>query len=85
MEEFFNKAENAKSLSGETYKWIWFFVVTIWALIIVWPKLDVSENEANFIEFFTCIGGAAAIAALGNNLTKNKRRAELTSLISAIY
>ena len=84
MEEFFKKAENAKSLSSETCKWICFFVVTIWALINVWPKLNVSVNEAKFVEFFVCIGGSEAIAALGSNSTNNKRTAELTSLISAI-
>ena len=81
MEELIKKAENAKSLSGETCKWIGCFVATIGALIVVWPELNVPENEARFGGFFACIGGGAAIAALGSNSTSNKRTAELTALL----
>ena len=48
MEELIKKAENAKSVSGETCKWIGCFVATIGALIVVWPELNVPANEARF-------------------------------------
>ena len=81
MEDQIKKAENATSTSGETCKWIGCFVATVGALIVVWPELNVPESEARFGGFFACIGGGAALAALGSNSTSNKRTSELTALL----
>lgn len=79
MEDQIRKAEGAKSKCGEFCKIIGVITVTAGTVLLV-NNLFTKNSQYKDVFFF--ITGGAALTALGNNATSNKRTAELTALLA---